>query len=49
VGFAEYGQAAEALCWAVPDSANVHDGLKVLDIGCGFGSTANVSMSDIRA
>ena len=39
VGVEEYGRAAEALALAVLDGANVHDGLRILDVGCGFGGT----------
>lgn len=39
VGFEEYGRAAEALCLVVLDSADIHDGLVILDVGCGFGGT----------
>lgn len=39
VGVEEYGRAAEALCLAVLDCANVCDGQRVLDVGCGFGGT----------
>ena len=39
VGVEEYGRAAEALCLVMLDCANVRDGLRILDLGCGFGGT----------
>lgn len=36
---AEYGAAAEALCRAVCDVADIRDGLHIADVGCGFGGT----------
>jgi SAM-dependent methyltransferase len=39
VGVEEYGRAAEALCLAVLNSTDVRDGLRILDVGCGFGGT----------
>ena len=35
----DYARAAEALCQAVCDAAPVADGMRVLDVGCGFGGT----------
>ena len=35
----EYGQAAELLCLAVLEKANIADGQRILDVGCGFGGT----------
>jgi ubiquinone/menaquinone biosynthesis C-methylase UbiE len=35
----DYARAAEALCRAVCDAAPVADGMRVLDVGCGFGGT----------
>jgi SAM-dependent methyltransferase len=39
VGVDEFGRAAEALCLAVLDCADVRDNLRILDVGCGFGGT----------
>lgn len=36
---ADYAVAAEELCRRVCDAAPVRDGLRVLDVGCGFGGT----------
>ncbi len=36
---AEYGTAAEDLCRLLCDTAGVQDGMRVLDVGCGFGGT----------
>ncbi len=35
----DYARAAEELCRRVCDAAPVGDGLRVLDVGCGFGGT----------
>ncbi len=35
----QYGEAAERLCRLVCDAGGVGDGLRVLDVGCGFGGT----------
>jgi cyclopropane fatty-acyl-phospholipid synthase-like methyltransferase len=35
----DYAAAAERLCRAVCDAAGVADGMRVLDVGCGFGGT----------
>jgi SAM-dependent methyltransferase len=35
----DYAQAAEELCRRVCDAAPVSDGMRVLDVGCGFGGT----------
>jgi ubiquinone/menaquinone biosynthesis C-methylase UbiE len=35
----DYARAAEALCWQVLQAAGAHDGLRILDVGCGFGGT----------
>ena len=35
----EYGAAAERLCRAVCDAAPVRDGMRIIDVGCGFGGT----------
>lgn len=37
---ADYARAAEELCRVVCDAAPVADGMRVLDVGCGFGGTA---------
>jgi ubiquinone/menaquinone biosynthesis C-methylase UbiE len=36
---ADYARAAEELCRRVCDAAAVSDGMRVLDVGCGFGGT----------
>lgn len=36
---ADYAEAAERLCHRVCDAAGVRDGLRILDVGCGFGGT----------
>ncbi len=36
---ADYAVAAEELCRRVCDAASVRDGMRVLDVGCGFGGT----------
>jgi cyclopropane fatty-acyl-phospholipid synthase-like methyltransferase len=36
---ADYAAAAERLCRRVCDAAEVRDGLRVLDVGCGYGGT----------
>ncbi len=36
---ADYAVAAEELCRRVCDAAPVRDGMRVLDVGCGFGGT----------
>ena len=35
----DYAAAAERLCRKVCEAAGVHDGMRVLDVGCGFGGT----------
>jgi cyclopropane fatty-acyl-phospholipid synthase-like methyltransferase len=35
----EYGAAAEELCRAICDAAEIRDGMRIIDIGCGFGGT----------
>lgn len=35
----DYGAAAENLCRTVCDAAEIRDGIRVLDVGCGFGGT----------
>ena len=35
----DYAAAAEAMCRQVCDAAGVRDGMRVLDVGCGFGGT----------
>jgi cyclopropane fatty-acyl-phospholipid synthase-like methyltransferase len=35
----DYARAAEQLCRRVCDAAAIHDGLRILDVGCGFGGT----------
>jgi len=35
----EYGVAAEALCQAICDTAGIRDGMRIIDVGCGFGGT----------
>lgn len=35
----DYAQAAEAMCRQVVGAAGARDGLRVLDVGCGFGGT----------
>lgn len=35
----EYGKAAERLCRVICDAAEIRDGMRVLDVGCGFGGT----------
>jgi SAM-dependent methyltransferase len=35
----DYAAAAERLCRLICDAAEVRDGLRVLDVGCGFGGT----------
>ena len=35
----QYGEAAEQLCLRVVEKADVCDGLRILDVGCGFGGT----------
>jgi ubiquinone/menaquinone biosynthesis C-methylase UbiE len=35
----DYAAAAERLCRRVCDAAGIRDGLRVLDVGCGFGGT----------
>ena len=39
LGVEEYGRAAEALCLTLLNCTNVRDGLRILDVGCGFGGT----------
>jgi SAM-dependent methyltransferase len=36
---ADYAAAAERLCRLVCDAARIEDGVRVLDVGCGFGGT----------
>jgi SAM-dependent methyltransferase len=36
---ADYAQAAERLCQRVCDAGSIRDGLRILDVGCGFGGT----------
>jgi ubiquinone/menaquinone biosynthesis C-methylase UbiE len=36
---ANYAHAAEDLCQRVCQAADIHDGMRVLDVGCGFGGT----------
>jgi SAM-dependent methyltransferase len=38
-GYEEYGRAAEDLCHALLDCAELGDGQTTLDVGCGFGGT----------
>jgi SAM-dependent methyltransferase len=38
----DYGVAAERLCEAVLASADIQDGQRVLDVGCGFGGTLSL-------
>lgn len=35
----DYAEAAEHLCRRVCDAAGIHDGQRILDVGCGFGGT----------
>lgn len=35
----EYGAAAEELCRAVCDAAGIREGMRIVDVGCGFGGT----------
>ncbi len=35
----DYAVAAEAMCREVCDAADLRDGLRILDVGCGFGGT----------
>jgi cyclopropane fatty-acyl-phospholipid synthase-like methyltransferase len=35
----DYARAAERLCRKVCDAAGIRDGMRVLDVGCGFGGT----------
>ncbi len=35
----DYARAAEKLCRLMCDAAGIRDGLRVLDVGCGFGGT----------
>ena len=35
----DYAAAAERMCRAVCDAAKIQDGMRVLDVGCGFGGT----------
>jgi SAM-dependent methyltransferase len=35
----DYGRAAERMCTEVCNAAEIRDGLRVLDVGCGFGGT----------
>ena len=35
----EYGTAAENLCSVVCDAAEIRDGMRIIDVGCGFGGT----------
>jgi len=37
---ADYGRAAERMCELVCEAAEVRDGQRVLDVGCGFGTVA---------
>ena len=35
----EYGTAAEELCRAICDAAGIREGMRIIDVGCGFGGT----------
>lgn len=35
----DYGRAAEAMCRRVCDATEIRDGMRILDVGCGFGGT----------
>lgn len=35
----EYGTAAENLCRVICDAAEIRDGMRIIDVGCGFGGT----------
>ena len=47
----EYGTAAENLCREICGTAEIRDGMRVLDVGCGFGGTLaslNERFSDLQ-
>ena len=47
----EYGTAAENLCRMVCDAAEIRDGMRIIDVGCGFGGTLaslNERFSDLQ-
>ena len=35
----EYGAATEELCRAICDAAGIREGMRIIDVGCGFGGT----------
>ena len=47
----EYGAAAESLCRAICDAAEIRNGMRIIDVGCGFGGTLaslNERFSDLQ-
>ncbi len=47
----QYGEAAERLCRVICDVAAIDDGMRIVDVGCGFGGTLaslNERFSDLQ-
>ena len=47
----EYGEATEQLCRVLSDTAEILDGMRIVDVGCGFGGTIaslNERFSDLQ-